>query len=110
MKILDYRTGSLASRVRAADDLREVEGSLSTKEILVDLGSNLAATSWVDGFLVPIARTAEAAKTTTITIVSSSDVTRSHMSRVFASRGLRVRVARTRDEALMGQFEIIPTA
>jgi len=107
MHILDYRDRPLASRVHAADDLRDVQSALvGAEEFLVDLGSNLATTSWVDGFLVPIARTFGAG--TAIVIVSDSEVTRSHLIRVFTSRGLRARLSRTRDEALTGRFDLLP--
>jgi hypothetical protein len=107
MRILDYRNRTLASRVHAADDLRDVQSALAgSEELLVDLGTNLATTSWVDGFLVPVARTLAAGPP--IAIVSDSDITRSHLVRVFASRGLRARVARTRDDALTGRFDVLP--
>jgi hypothetical protein len=109
MRILDYRERPLASRIHAADDLRDVQGSLTgSDDLIVDLGTNLATTSWVDGFLVPVARTL--GLSAGIAIVSDSDVTRSHLVRVFASRGLRARVARTRDEALTGRFDLLPKA
>jgi hypothetical protein len=109
MQILDYRNRSLASRVHAADDLRDAQSALARPEdVLVDLGENLATTSWVDGFLIPIARRLQDANP--ITIVSDSEVTRSHVSRVFRSRGLRARVARTRDEAMLGRFDLLPKA
>lgn len=109
MYILDYRDRPLASRVHAADDLRDVlNAATGSDDLLIDLGSNLATTSWVDGFLVPIARAVRAGAV--IAIVSDSEVTRSHLVRVFASRGLTARVSRTRDEALSGRFDILPAA
>jgi hypothetical protein len=109
MRILDYRDRPLASRVHAADDLRDVESALTgSDDLIVDLGTNLATTAWVDGFLVPVARTFGSSGN--IAIVSDSDVTRSHVVRVFRSRGLRARVARTRDEALDGRFDLLPSA
>jgi len=109
MRILDYRDRPLASRIHAADDLRDVQSALTGfNDLIVDLGSNLATTSWVDGFLVPVARTL--GSSANIAIVSDSDVTRSHVTRVFASRGLRARVARTRAEALDGRFDLLPSA
>lgn len=107
MYVLDYRNKPLASRIHAADDLREAQRALNgSEELLVDLGSNLATTSWVDGFLVPIARKLGVASI--IAIVSDSEVTRSHLRRVFASRGLRARVARSRDDAMTGRFDLLP--
>ena len=109
MHILDYRHRPLASRIHAADDLHDVQSALSgSDELLVDLGSNLATTSWVDGFLIPVARKVGAASG--IAIVSDSEVTRSHLIRVFTSRGLRARIARTRDEAMTGHFDLLPNA
>jgi hypothetical protein len=109
MLILDYRDRPLASRIHAADDLQDVQSTLiGSDELIVDLGANLATTSWVDGFLVPVARTLGASAH--LAIVSDSDVTRSHVMRVFASRGLHARVARTRAEALDGRFDLIPRA
>ena len=106
MHILDYRDLSLASRIHAADHLRDAEPILTDAEdVLVDLGSNLATTSWVDGFLVPMARTLGSRS---ITIVSDSDLTRAHLARVFSSRGLTARVSRTRNDALDGRFDTVP--
>jgi len=107
MRILDYRNRTLASRIHAADDLRDVQSALADHdELLLDLGTNLATTSWVDGFLVPVARRLHSGEP--IAIVCDSDVTRAHLVRVFASRGLRARVARTRDDALTGRFDVLP--
>ena len=109
MRILDYRDRPLASRIHAADDLRDVQSALTgSDDLVVDLGTNLATTSWVDGFLVPVARTLGSAAV--IAIVSDSEVTRSHVMRVFTSRGLRARIARTRAEALDGHFDLLPSA
>ena|ERR1700676_2728710 len=108
MQILDYRDLPLASRVHAADHLRDAQATLAgSDDILVDLGGNLATTSWVDGFLVPVARKLVSAGG--IAIVSDSDLTRAHLVRVFSSRGLKARVARTRSDALTGQFDILPS-
>jgi|SRR5579884_1235713 len=107
MQILDYRDRPLVSRTYAADDLSAVQSVLTfQEEIIVDLGANLATTAWVDGFLVPIAR--RFGSTLPIAIVSDSDVTRSHVIRVFGSRGLRARIARTREDALGGRFDVVP--
>jgi hypothetical protein len=109
MRILDYRDRPLASRIHAADDLLDAQSALAdSDDLIVDLGSNLATTSWVDGFLVPVAR--KLGSSANIAIVSDSEVTRSHVRRVFASRGLRARVSRTRAEALDGRFDLLPTA
>lgn len=109
MQVLDFSEKPLVSRLHAADDLREVREQITSgTEFIVHLGRNLATTSWVDGFLVPLARTLGLA--TGLAIVAESDVTRSHLQRVFASRGIRARVSRTREEALRGAFELIPAA
>ena len=109
MRILDYRDRPLASRIHAADHLQDEASALTgSEDLIVDLGTNLATTSWVDGFLVPVARTLRSSGN--IAIVSDSDVTRSHVTRVFASRGLRARVARTLAEALDGRFDLLPSA
>lgn len=106
MQILDFREHLLVSRFHAADDLQRANESIeSGNDILVDLGDNLATTSWVDGFLVPIAR-----RTSKLTIVTSSDLTRKHVTRVFTSRGVRAGIASTRGEALKGHVERIPAA
>ena len=108
MEIFDFREGSLASRIHAAEDLRRVQGRIpGATEFLVDLGHNLATTSWVDGFLVPIAREVGEPG---LAIVATSDVTRKHIARVFSSRRIHARVAMTRDGALQGEFVRIPAA
>jgi hypothetical protein len=106
MEILDFREGALVSRLNAADDLKKARAQIrSGRDVLVDLGSNLAMTSWVDGFLVHVARDVPE-----LIIVTSSDVTRNHLVRVFSSRGVHARVSRTRADALRGEFDRIPAA
>ncbi|HEY0395331.1 MAG TPA: hypothetical protein VGD01_12615 [Candidatus Elarobacter sp.] len=108
-EILDFQERSLASRIQAADDLRRLEERVQPGgEVLVDLGENLATTSWVDGFLVPIAR--RAGDEPGLAIVAASEVTRNHIARVFTSRGIHARIAKTRDAALDGDFVRIPAA
>lgn len=109
MRILDFSEGSLSSRVYAAYHLRTVVAEIAEgMDIIVDLGGNLATTSWVDGFLVPIAR--RAGPNPGLAIVATSPLTRKHLLRVFSSRGVHARVATTRDAALHGEFERIPAA
>jgi hypothetical protein len=108
IKILDFREGPLASRISAAEDLRRVGDISPGAEVLVDLGDNLATTSWVDGFLVPVARSA--GESPGLAIVAASVVTRNHIARVFSSRGIHARIADTRDAALHGEFVRIPAA
>jgi len=106
MQILDFRERLLVSRFQAADDLKCTDAEIeSGNAIIIDLGDNLATTSWVDGFLVPVAR--RAAK---LTIVTTSEITKKHVTRVFTSRGVRAGVAKTREEALKGQIGEIPAA
>jgi len=106
LKIIDFTEGALASRMQAADDLERTKAqALCGSPLIIDLGDNLAMTSWVDGYLVPVARRSEH-----LIIVTRSELTRSHLRRVFASRKVRATVAQTRSDALAGRVEQIPAA
>jgi hypothetical protein len=107
IEVLDFREGVLASRLTAAEDLRKVPPDMATgTSVLIDIGDNLATTSWVDGFLVPLAR--RLGEEYALIIVAASDVTRNHITRVFSSRGVKARIANTRDAAIQGEWNLIP--
>lgn len=105
---LDFREQALVNRLVAQRDLAEALDSIKTRtgDVVVDIGSNVATTSWVDAFLAPLVALSERH----ITVIADSDVTRSHINRVFRARGHRVEIARNEEEARRGAVEVIPAA
>jgi hypothetical protein len=109
MLLLHYDERPLVNRLVAKEDLADALERIKSSEgdtVVVDLGSNVATTSWVDGFLVPFVASAGR----TITVIAGSEVSRAHIARVFAARGLRVSVARSVDDIARGATETVPAA
>lgn len=104
---LDFREEALVNRVVAKESLESLLRSIGSgdRDVFVDIGSNVATTSWVDGFLAPLVATGA-----NVTVILDSAVTRSHIERVFRARGAQVRVARSEDDAASGTVELIPAA
>ena len=105
---LDFREQALINRVVAKRDLEEARQSIrhNSGDILIDIGSNVATTSWVDAFLAPLVASIDRP----VTVIVDSNVTRSHIERVFQVRGGSVRVARNEADAIRGAVDIIPAA
>ena len=105
---LDYREQALVNRLVAKQDLADALDSIgtSTGDVVVDIGSNVATTSWIDAFLAPLV----AQSGRRITVIVDSDVTRSHIDRVFQARGHRVEIARNEEDVKRGTVEVIPAA
>jgi hypothetical protein len=109
MMLLHFDERPLVNRLVAKEDLAnalERIKSSADDTVVVDLGSNVATTSWVDGFLVPFMTSAGR----TVTVIAASEVSRAHIARVFAARGLCVAVARSADDIARGVTETVPAA
>jgi hypothetical protein len=104
---LDFREEPLVNRVVAKRSLESALRAIASGsgEVVVDIGANVATTSWVDGFLAPLVATGAR-----VTVILDSDVTRRHIERVFRARGVQVRVARNEYDASRGDVETIPAA
>jgi hypothetical protein len=108
MIYIEFREKPLVNRIDARADLAGALARVAGSEdsVVLDLGSNVATTSWVDGFLVPFSLEIGAR----LTVVAMSDVSRAHIARVFRARGASVAVARTEADARSGAAEHIPAA
>jgi hypothetical protein len=105
---LDFGEHPLVNRLVAREDLANALDEIAKDDgdVIVDLGSNVATTSWVDAFLVPLVSKIDRP----IVVIATSDVSRSHIATVLRARGLRVTVARTNDDARRGLGEPLPAA
>jgi predicted site-specific integrase-resolvase len=105
---LDYREAALVNRLVAQRDLANALEAIGTAtgDVVVDIGSNVATTSWVDGFLAPLV----ASTGRRVTVIADSNVTLSHIERVFQARGRRIEVARNEEDAAHGAVYVIPAA
>jgi len=105
---LDFREQALVNRLVAQRDLTEALNLIGTGtgNIVIDIGSNVATTSWVDAFLARLVASSDRR----ITVIVDSDVTRSHIERVFQARGRQIEIARTEEDVKRGVVETIPAA
>jgi len=105
---LDYRDQALVNRLVAQRDLAAAMEALKAADgdIVVDIGSNVATTSWVDAFLAPLV----ASSGRRVIVIADSSVTISHIARVFQVRGHRIEVARNVEDAVRGTVDVIPAA
>lgn len=109
MLLLHYDERPLVNRLVAKEDLADALQRIDSSDgdaVVVDLGSNVATTSWVDGFLVPLMASIGGR----VTVIAGSEVSRAHIARVFAARGLHVAVARSVDDVARGATETVPAA
>ena len=102
---LDFSGGRLVSRAAAADDLMRFSTQYDGADVEVDLGDNLAMTSWVDGCLVEIARIVAAAQARLIVYATDAE-TREHIDFVFHRRSLALTVGYTRASVAAGELEV----
>ena len=105
--IVDFRDRPLLTRVGGQDALKTVESIIAESRVpfVLDLGDNLATTSWIDELLVPLLERGVVAS-----LVSSSNVTRSHIERVLRARGLAVVVAASREDISTDKAVLIPSS